>query len=114
MRGFTEYKSLSRRTFSATIERAFGKLISVTRLYDRCVCAHSSQFSRSAGTAPQINDPAVHWTTPLIISGCQATGFAAGSILQLILLAVGAIIYISFVFTDNKTDEKKERRITYE
>ena len=51
---------------------------------------------------------------PLIISGCQATGFAAGSILQSVLLAVGAFIYIPFVFTDNKTDEKKERRITYE
>lgn len=39
----------------------------------------------------------VHWTTPVLLSGYAATGSVAGSVLQLINLAVGILIYLPFV-----------------
>ena len=39
----------------------------------------------------------VSWTTPVIFSGYLCTGSIAGSILQIILLAVGAAIYMPFI-----------------
>ncbi|MFQ8600501.1 MAG: PTS transporter subunit EIIC [Oscillospiraceae bacterium] len=39
----------------------------------------------------------VHWTTPVLLSGYAATGSVAGSVLQLINLAVGILTYLPFV-----------------
>lgn len=49
------------------------------------------------GLVPQIIDSSVQWTTPIFISGYQATGSIRGSILQLIILIVGILIYMPFV-----------------
>ncbi len=51
----------------------------------------------STGLVPPIINDSVHWTTPVIISGYQATGSVAGSILQLVILIVGTFIYMPFV-----------------
>ena len=39
----------------------------------------------------------VHWTTPIILSGYLATGSVTGSVLQIVNIAIGTIIYIPFV-----------------
>ena len=39
----------------------------------------------------------VEWTTPIFLSGYAATGSVAGSLLQLVNLAVGVGIYLPFV-----------------
>lgn len=56
-----------------------------------------SYLAMSAGLVPPIINDSVHWTTPVIISGYQATGSVAGSILQLVMLVVGTFIYMPFV-----------------
>ena len=38
----------------------------------------------------------VNWTTPIFLSGYQATGSWAGAILQMVCLAVGVCIYMPF------------------
>lgn len=40
---------------------------------------------------------AVEWTTPVILGGYYATGSVAGSILQVVIIAVGVLIYMPFV-----------------
>ncbi len=49
-----------------------------------------------------IADTTVSWTTPILISGYIATGSITGSILQLVNLAAGILIYMPFV---KKMDE---------
>lgn len=39
----------------------------------------------------------VGWTTPIFLSGYQATGSIAGSILQAVCLAVGVLLYLPFL-----------------
>ena len=39
----------------------------------------------------------VNWTTPIFLSGYQATGSWAGAILQMVCLAVGVCIYMPFI-----------------
>lgn len=56
-----------------------------------------SYLAMSTGVVPPIINANVHWTTPVIISGYQATGSVAGSILQLVSLVVGTLIYMPFV-----------------
>lgn len=56
-----------------------------------------SYLAMSTGVVPPIINANAHWTTPVIISGYQATGSVAGSILQLVSLVVGTLIYMPFV-----------------
>ncbi len=75
------------------------------------VVAYSLAYGATAlGLVPQIVNSAVHWTTPLIISGYQATGSIRGSILQLVLLLVGIGIYAPFVIIDNKVSKANESK----
>ena len=55
-----------------------------------------------SGIVPQIVNAEVTWTTPVFISGFQATGSAAGSILQLLLLCVGTAVYAPFVRLEDR------------
>lgn len=55
------------------------------------------------GLVPMVSH-SVEWTVPFIISGYKATGSVAGSILQIINVAVGILIYIPFV----KISEEKQ------
>lgn len=52
----------------------------------------------------------VHWTVPPIISGYQATGSVAGSILQIVILLVGVAVYAPFVCLAERTDRRNESR----
>ncbi len=66
------------------------------------------------GIVPQIVNASVQWTTPIIISGYQATGSIAGSILQIIQLAIGVAVYAPFVILDNRTTKEHERQFINE
>ncbi|WP_240905672.1 EAL domain-containing protein [Thiorhodococcus mannitoliphagus] len=51
------------------------------------------------------------WTTPPLISGFVATGSAAGVVMQLINLALGAIIYVPFVRFSDRVREHRGKRV---
>lgn len=55
-----------------------------------------SYFAIYLGFVPQVIS-SVEWTTPIFLSGYVATNSIAGSILQLINLIIGVLIYIPFV-----------------
>ena len=44
----------------------------------------------------------ITWTTPIILSGYLATGSIRGSILQLVIIALGMVIYYPFIKTNEK------------
>lgn len=62
------------------------------------------------GIVPQIINSSVQWTTPIIISGYQATGSIAGSLLQIVLVGVGVLIYMPFVKLEYKFVKENEKR----
>lgn len=67
-------------------------------------------LATAMGLVPQIVNASVQWTTPIIISGYQATGSVAGSLLQVVLLAIGVAIYAPFVLLDNLVAKENEAR----
>lgn len=58
-----------------------------------CVIAYGAI---SLGLVPHVVRT-VEWTSPVFLSGYQATGSIAGSILQAVCLCVGVIIYLPFL-----------------
>ncbi len=52
----------------------------------------------------------VHWTTPALISGYMATGSLAGTLLQVVNLGLGVIIYIPFVLLAGKVRQTRMRK----
>lgn len=68
------------------------------------VMMFTSSMAMSLGLVPRtIQD--VDWTSPILISGYVATGSIAGSILQVINLALGVLIYMPFVRISEKLQE---------
>ena len=65
----------------------------------------------AVGIIPPITNAAVRWTTPVLISGYQATGNIAGSILQIAVILIGVAIYTPFVLLENRVQQ--ENRKTY-
>jgi PTS system cellobiose-specific IIC component len=52
----------------------------------------------------------IPWTTPPILSGLFATGFAwQGPVIQIINLTISVLIYIPFVKIADAIDAKRER-----
>lgn len=49
----------------------------------------------------------VTWTTPVLLSGYQATGSVAGSVLQVVCVAAGVAIYLPFVHMFEEHQEKQ-------
>lgn len=62
-----------------------------------------SAIAISIGLVPYITQ-SVGWTVPIVLSGYQASGSIAGSILQIINVIIGILIYIPFV----KWSERKQ------
>ncbi|BDF59440.1 diguanylate phosphodiesterase [Christensenellaceae bacterium] len=62
-----------------------------------------SYFAVYLGFVPYVTQT-VEWTTPAILSGYVATGSVAGSLLQIVNIAVGVLIYRPFI----KLYEKKQ------
>lgn len=69
-----------------------------------------SYLAMFTGLVPPIINGSVHWTTPVIISGYQATGSIAGSILQLVTLVVGTFIYMPFVRKADRVAVENEEK----
>lgn len=63
----------------------------------------TSTLAAQAGLVPVVTQ-SVEWTVPILLSGYKATGSVAGSILQLVNLLIGVLIYIPFI----KRSEQKE------
>jgi len=57
------------------------------------------------GLVSEIVNNSMQWTTPTIISGFVATGSISGSILQIICIALGVLIYAPFVKIDNQVSD---------
>ena len=60
------------------------------------VCYSISYGAIASGLVPMITHE-VEWTTPILLGGYTATGSIAGSILQLVNVVVGVLIYLPFV-----------------
>lgn len=74
------------------------------------VCYSIAYLATFTGIVPQIVNPGVQWTTPIIISGYRATGSVMGSVLQIFLLVIGVAIYAPFVLLDNRISKENEKR----
>ncbi|NMS92050.1 PTS sugar transporter subunit IIC, partial [Clostridioides difficile] len=64
-------------------------------------------FLMSAGLVPLTNGVQIPWTTPPIISGFLVSGWQ-GSVLQLLLIILGVILYIPFIKMLDKQYLKEE------
>lgn len=74
------------------------------------LCYTTAYLATYWGLVPQITNASVQWTTPIIISGYQATGSVVGSILQIFQLLLGVAVYLPFVLLDNKMAKENEYR----
>lgn len=59
------------------------------------------------GFVPQIVH-SIDWTTPIFLSGYQATGSWNGAVLQLICLIIGVFLYRPFIKMYEKQEEKRQ------
>ncbi|MDL2236443.1 EAL domain-containing protein [Christensenellaceae bacterium OttesenSCG-928-K19] len=59
------------------------------------------------GWIPVITE-SVNWTTPPLLSGYLSTGTSGGVIVQIIVIAVGTLIYIPFVRLSEKIQQARE------
>lgn len=76
------------------------------------VCYSTAYLAFSAGWVPLITAQ-VEWTTPILIGGYTATGSVAGSILQLVNVVLGVLIYLPFVrMLDVRSEESAKDRFT--
>lgn len=73
------------------------------------VCYCTAYFAISSGMVPIITGE-VEWTTPVFVGGYFATGSAAGSILQLVNVTLGVLIYMPFVRMLDRQTEYENRR----
>ena len=73
------------------------------------VCYTVSYLAMSWGLVPMITGE-VAWTTPIILGGYHATGSFAGSILQIVNVVIGVLVYVPFIRLFDKNDEGKYRR----
>ena len=64
-------------------------------------------FLMTAGLVPLTNGVQIPWTTPPIISGFLVSGWQ-GSVLQLLLIILGVILYIPFIRMLDKQYLKEE------
>ena len=65
-----------------------------------------SYLAINTGLVPMITSE-IAWTTPIILGGYQATGSAAGAILQVVNVVTGVLIYLPFVrLLDRRQDEQ--------
>lgn len=68
-----------------------------------------STFAMQIGWVP-LATSTVEWTTPAILSGYLSTGSIAGSILQIVNICIGILIYCPFVRLYEKEKERDARK----
>lgn len=69
-------------------------------------CFLTTFIAMKTGIVPLVISD-VNWTTPVIISGYVATGSIAGSILQVVNIIMGALIYRPFILQYDKRRDAK-------
>ena len=70
----------------------------------------TSTFAMTMGLVPYVTR-SVEWTVPVIFSGYEATGSVAGSVLQIVNLLIGTLIYFPFI---RYSEEKQTRNFKEE
>lgn len=83
----------------------FNPIMAIPFILTPMVLTLTSTIAMSLGLVPFITQ-SVEWTVPIILSGYQATGSIAGSILQIVNIIIGTIIYIPFI----KFNERKQSK----
>lgn len=58
------------------------------------------------GLVPLVTE-SVEWTVPVLLSGLKATGSLSGSVLQLVNLVIGTLVYIPFVRRSEQKETQK-------
>ena len=72
------------------------------------ICYSVSYLALSWGIVPLITE-GVEWTTPIILGGFHATGSVRGSLLQIVNVIIGVLIYLPFIRLLDRLDEQKYR-----
>ena len=88
----------------------FNPIFMIPFLLVPIVCVLTSSFAMQVGLVPvAVNQ--VEWTTPILLGGYLATGSVAGSVLQLVNLILGVLIYAPFVkiFDEESTRNAKQK-----
>ncbi|MBR3641355.1 MAG: PTS sugar transporter subunit IIC/EAL domain-containing protein, partial [Oscillibacter sp.] len=86
----------------------FNPIMLVPFLAVPIVCYSVAYFALSSGIVPIITSN-VEWTTPILLGGFRATGSVAGSLLQLVNVALGVLIYLPFVrLLDRQTSAEQQ------
>ena len=87
----------------------YNPIMLVPFLLTPLVCYTTAYIATSVGLVPIITN-SVEWTTPVLIGGYMATGSIAGTIMQIVNIAIGVVIYAPFVrFLDRQTAEEARR-----
>lgn len=73
------------------------------------VCYSLGYAAIATGLVPMITGE-VAWTTPILLGGYYATGSLAGSLLQVVNVIVGVLIYLPFVRLLDRRDKEKYRK----
>lgn len=73
------------------------------------VCYSTAYFAIHMGWVPMITN-SVEWTTPILLGGFRSTGSIAGSVLQLVNVVTGVLIYLPFVRMLDRQSEEDVRR----
>lgn len=72
----------------------------------------TSFLAVKTGLVPVVTQ-SVDWTVPLLISGYKATGSVSGSLLQLINVLTGILIYIPFIKRSEQKETAEFKRIVH-
>ena len=84
----------------------FNPIMLIPFLLTPLVCYSVSYLAISSGLVPMISSE-VFWTTPVLIGGYVATSSVMGSLLQLVNISLGVLIYWPFVRILDKASAKR-------
>lgn len=72
-----------------------------------------SALATGIGLVPVVTH-SVEWTVPVLLSGYKATGSVAGSILQLVNIMIGTLIYIPFIKRSEQNETEKFKQAIHQ
>jgi lactose/cellobiose-specific phosphotransferase system IIC component len=75
-------------------------------LFGPLLAASISYVAFSVGLVPPITEH-LNWTTPVLISGYLSTGSLAGSLLQVVCVAVTTVLYLPFVISVRNYERRR-------
>lgn len=73
----------------------------------------TSTLAARTGLVPVVTH-SVEWTVPVLLSGYKATGSLSGSILQLVNIMIGTLIYIPFVKRSERNETEKFKQAIHQ